>query len=215
MWAEIGKLLSAPDPSRALLWMRQAGVLSRVLPETEKWGIDAIHGLVAAERDLGWKPDPLLRLAAMVPPDAQRMAALGERLRLSKAEQARLVAWASSPSLAAETGEAALRKIAYRGDVQGLRDRLRLALAAARERAQTDDQALRDAGGYSRLLKLLDGWERPRFPVGGTDLLGIGLTPGREIGECLKRLEDEWIASGFTLDRNALIERAEGLDGAD
>ena len=30
------------------LWMRQAGVLSRVLPESEKWGIDAIHALVAA-----------------------------------------------------------------------------------------------------------------------------------------------------------------------
>ena len=47
VWAELKKLLSAPDPSRALLWMRQAGVLTSVLPESEKWGIDAIHGLVA------------------------------------------------------------------------------------------------------------------------------------------------------------------------
>ena len=85
VWAELKKLLSAPDPSRALLWMRQAGVLTKVLPESEKWGIDAIHGLVAAERDLGWAADAMLRLEAIVPPDAERMQALAGRLKLSNA----------------------------------------------------------------------------------------------------------------------------------
>ena len=94
VWSELKKLLSAPDPSRALLWMRQAGVLTDILPESEKWGIDAIHGLVAAEKDLGWAPDPLLRLAAIVPPDAARMEALAERLRLSTNEAERLRHWA-------------------------------------------------------------------------------------------------------------------------
>ena len=83
VWSELKKLLSAPDPSRALLWMRQAGVLTSVLPESEKWGIDAIHGLTKAEKDLGWTPDPLLRLEAIVPPDAARMKTLAERLRFS------------------------------------------------------------------------------------------------------------------------------------
>ena len=86
VWSELKKLLSAPDPSRALLWMRQAGVLTAVLPESEKWGIDAIHGLIKAEKDLGWAPDPLLRLEAIVPPDAARMKTLAERLRFSTAE---------------------------------------------------------------------------------------------------------------------------------
>ena len=58
--------------------MRQAGVLSKVLPESEKWGIDSIHGLVAAERDLGWAADAMLRLEAIVPPDAERMQALAD-----------------------------------------------------------------------------------------------------------------------------------------
>jgi len=50
VWSELKKLLCAPDPARALLWMRQAGVLSRVLPESDKWGIDAIHALADTER---------------------------------------------------------------------------------------------------------------------------------------------------------------------
>ncbi|TGS36085.1 CCA tRNA nucleotidyltransferase, partial [bacterium M00.F.Ca.ET.180.01.1.1] len=32
--------------------------------------------------------------------------------------------------------------------------------------------------------------------------------PGPRLGAILKSLEKEWIASGFTLDRGALIERA-------
>ena len=87
IWAEMKKLLGAADPSRALLWMRQSGVLSLALPETEKWGIDAIHALVAAERDLGWLADPLLRLEAIVPPDPARMGELAERLKLSNGER--------------------------------------------------------------------------------------------------------------------------------
>ncbi len=68
VWHELKRLLAAPDPTRALLWMRQTGVLSTVLPESDKWGIDAIPGLVAAEREFGWAADPLLRLFFAKPP---------------------------------------------------------------------------------------------------------------------------------------------------
>ncbi|MCB1454191.1 MAG: CCA tRNA nucleotidyltransferase, partial [Rhizobiaceae bacterium] len=101
VWSELRKLLSAPDPSRALLWMRQTGVLTRVLRESEKWGIDAVPGLIDAESAQGWKPDALLRLASMVPPDAKRLAGLAERLRLSNAEAERLQAWARADTPAA------------------------------------------------------------------------------------------------------------------
>ena len=77
VWTELKKLMSAPDPSRALLWMRQASVLTRILPESEKWGIDLIHPLTKAEADLGWAPDPLSRLEALVPPDAERIEDAG------------------------------------------------------------------------------------------------------------------------------------------
>jgi hypothetical protein len=38
VWTEMRRLLEAPDPSRALLWMRQSGVLSLVLPEVGEMG---------------------------------------------------------------------------------------------------------------------------------------------------------------------------------
>ena len=208
VWAELKKLLSAPDPSRALLWMRQAGVLSRVLPESEKWGIDAVHGLIAAERDLGWPAQPLLRLAAMVPPDAPRMKAMAERLRFSSDEANRLQRWALTPAIEAKTTEGMLAKTLYLGDRQAVVDRLKLSLSAARARVATDDAALTEAGGYARLLAFAEKWEKPAFPVKSADMSALGLSPGPKFGALLKTLETEWVEKGFQPDRGALLERA-------
>ncbi|SFI91150.1 CCA tRNA nucleotidyltransferase [Aerobium aerolatum] len=213
VWSELRKLLAAPDPSRALLWMRQSGVLTAILPESEKWGIDAIHGLVAAERDLGWTPDPMLRLEAILPPDEARMAILSKRLRLSNADAARLATWAMTSPISDKTGDAAFQKMIYRGDVQGIEDWLRLALASSRTRADQDMAALTEAGGYSRLLRLLGEWQRPVFPVKGGDLVSLGAAQDRRLGETLKALEDEWVDGGFQLERDALLARAAQLMG--
>ncbi|RWO84310.1 CCA tRNA nucleotidyltransferase [Mesorhizobium sp.] len=208
VWSELKKLLSAPDPSRALLWMRQAGVLTSVLPESEKWGIDAIHALTRAEKDLGWAPDPLLRLEAIVPPDAARMKTLAERLKLSVSDAGRLRQWALTAPVGPKTTEAELAKRLYGGDRQGLVDRLRLSLASARARAVEDNDALLEAGGFSRLLAFAGKWKKPDFPLKGADLTRLGASPGPKFGATLKNLENEWIESGFALDRGALLKRA-------
>ena len=211
VWAELKKLLSAPDPSRSLLWMRQSGVLTRVLPESEKWGIDAIHALVKTERDLGWPPDPLVRLEAIVPPDAARMKTLAERLKLSTRESNRLKEWSLSCAVEPKTTEAQLARKLYRGDRQGLVDRLHLMLASARARAVEDDKALMAAGGFSKLLAFAQKWEKPVFPIKGADLSALGAKPGPELGAVLKALENGWIESGFALSREALLQQAEGI----
>ncbi|UVC17698.1 CCA tRNA nucleotidyltransferase [Mesorhizobium onobrychidis] len=208
VWSELKKLLSAPDPSRALLWMRQASVLTSVLPESEKWGIDAIHALTRAEKDLSWTPDPLLRLEAIVPPDAARLKTLAERLRFSVSDAGRLRQWALTAPIEPKTTEAELAKRLYRGDHQGVVDRLRLSLASARARAVEDNDALLEAGGFSRLLASAGKWKRPGFPLKGADLTTLGVSPGPKLGATLKNLENEWIESGFALDRGALLKRA-------
>ncbi|MBO6718813.1 MAG: CCA tRNA nucleotidyltransferase [Rhizobiaceae bacterium] len=206
VWAEVKRLLSAPDPSRALLWMRQAGVLTRVLPETEKWGIDAVPGLIGAETLQGWKPDPLLRLEAIVPPDVGRLAAMADRLRVSKAEAERLRQWAASAAPSPETSEAELARIAYRGKPEGIADRMRLALASADAKGEA-----KTAERYARLLSYLHEWEAPSMPVSGNDLLAAGLMPGKALGAILESLEDEWVDSNFSLSRDALLKRAAEL----
>jgi poly(A) polymerase len=204
VWSELKKLLSARDPSRALLWMRQSGVLNEVLPESEKWGIDAITGLIHAEEAFGWEPDPLLRLVAIIPPDAERIDAMAKRLRMSKGETARLRNWATTQPPRHDMGDMAFGKLLYRSHIGGVRDRLALALASARMRARSDKNALAEAAGQSRLMDRLARWERPVFPLSGDDLIEAGPT----LGETRARLETAWIDSNFTLRRDDLLERA-------
>ncbi|ABQ61422.1 polyA polymerase family protein [Brucella ovis ATCC 25840] len=207
IWSEMKKLLGAPDPSRALLWMRQAGVLNLVLPESEKWGIDAIHGLVRTQSDLGWQADPLLRLESLVPPDAVRMEELGKRMKMSNAERARLEAWARADVVKPGLSEQALKKAIYRGSKQALLDRIRLAYAAARQEAVGSDEAMIRAGGVARLLDAAEHYDAPVFPITGGDLLARGIEKGPGLGETLRSLETLWIDSCFSLDREALLRK--------
>lgn len=205
VWSELKKLLRAPDPSRALLWMRQSGVLTQILPESEKWGIDAIHALVRSEQDLGWKPDALSRLQAIVPPDAARMAELGKRLRLSNADKSRLEAWALTELPKPELSQTGLMKLIYGGSRQALIDRIKQALASARAEAENDNQAMMRAGQYSRLLDIAETADIPVFPLSGADLMKLGFEKGPELGKQLKALEAAWLASGFELTKENLL----------
>ncbi|MDP3524824.1 MAG: CCA tRNA nucleotidyltransferase [Hoeflea sp.] len=205
VWKELKTLLKARDPGRALLWMRQAGVLSLVLPESEKWGIDSIGGLIATETALGWEPDPMLRLMAIVPPDAERMREMSARLKLSRADAERLAQWAGTPVIAATLAITALDRLLYRHGPGPILDRVRLSLVSARARMDTDTTALTDAAGHSRHLARAQGWERPVFPVSGSDLMAQGVKPGPAMGARLSALEERWIDSNFTLDKDTLL----------
>lgn len=206
IWSELKKLLSAPDPSRSLLWMRQTGVLTTILPESEKWGIDAIHGLVDLEKNKGWLPDPMLRLEAIVPPDLSRMKTLAGRLKISNEEKKRLVKWADTAEILPQTSDFALKKALYLGNRQGIVDRLYLDLAGMRTKAIGDDQALLASGHLARLADVAQGWQSPVFPLSGQDLIAAGIAPGPAVGQKLRELENHWIDSGFKTGRNDLLK---------
>ncbi|WP_313198473.1 CCA tRNA nucleotidyltransferase [Rhizobium sp.] len=207
VWTETKKLLGAPDPSRALLWMRQAGVLTAILPETEKWGIDGIHALVAAERALGWKPEPLLRLAAIVPPDVERLAALSKRLRLSNADALKLQQWAATPTPPDEVTDVGFARLLYRNERQGMIFRLKLALASVRAAAEEDPVAMRKSARLSQLLSKTEKYQKPVFPLSGGDVISAGVPAGKRVGEILKELEEFWISRNFLPERPELAAR--------
>ncbi len=207
VWSEMKKLLSADDPSRALLWMRQAGILAQILPETEKWGIDSIHGLVATEQALGWKPDPMLRLASIIPPDAERVAALSSRLRMSKNEAARLDQWAKAPAVDPSLAETALDRLLYRQGVEGVKTRLKLALSSARADMSAGEVSMQKIAKLSTLLTRAEKFNKPSFPLSGADVLAAGLPAGPQVGEVLSELEAAWVDGNFAADRETLLSR--------
>ena len=200
VWQEVRKTLAARDPSRALLWMRQTGVLTVALPETERWGIDAVPQLTAAEDAFDWRPDPLLRLAAMLPPDPKVVAALAKRLKLSNDDRDALLRWSEGARPNPAFDDVDLARTMYATSREGTEHVLRLALAKAHAAGD-----LNEVAAFRRQLDVAVAWDRPVMPVQGRDLRDRGVEPGPEMGERLREIERRWIASGFTLTRDELL----------
>lgn len=200
VWAELKKMLAAPDPTRAILWMRTTGILGGVLPETHKWGTDAIPGLWRLEQEQDWEPDALFRLMGMVRPDADTINAMAKRMTFSNKEAERMMAWAECPAPNAGISEGELEKLLYRSDEQGMIDAMKLEIVHLRGH---EDEA--NADKMLKLVQHAQAWKRPKFPLQGNDLIASGMNAGPEMGERLKQLEEAWVESGFELGKDGLL----------
>jgi len=198
VWKELKKLLAAPDPGAAVRAMHEGHVLQVLFPG--HLDLNLFLSLINRDRGRSRPVDPLLRIAALTGQDKEMAHTLSKRMKASRAESDRLTAM--TRALPADVSglrpgmEAGLRARAlYRLGRQAVIDRLRLAEAAGGGEAQAD-------------LDFAETWRRPDFPVKGADLQRAGFSQGPALGSTLKRLEEDWIASGFTLSRDELLARA-------
>ena len=185
---ELLALLALPDPSDTVARMLANGVLPVVLPELFPSGAARLRALIATERAASIAPDPLRRLAALLPPEPSRAEDAAKRLKLSNAARARLIAIAArQPSDAMQP-----RALAYREGLDVARDRL----------------VLEDAP-----LDRLDGWTPPSLPLTGGEIVGRGIAPGPAISRILQAVETRWIAEGFPNRERVLAMLEEELHG--
>ena len=131
------------------------------------------------------------------------MARLAQRLRLSNAEQAVLALAAEWGWMSALPDETAAKAALYRLG----RERLPV-LPCAR---LGDSGAAPDDPHWRLACALPERWQAPTFPLRGADLMALGELKGPEIGETLRRLEQDWIAGGFGLTREQLLAKARAL----
>lgn len=197
------RLLTAARAADVWRLMRDEGVMAHLLPAATRTG--RLLRVIDLERALGRRPDPLLRLAAVL--DAGRAGALAaaHTLRLSNADRGRLAA-AVEPDVAVPgLGDGAgLRRALYRMK-SGERFTDALMLAAA-------------AGGPVAVPRLAAGLavagSMPVFPLSGRDLMAAGVERGPALGRTLRALEFWWTGRDFTPDRAAclaaLAERTAG-----
>jgi poly(A) polymerase len=65
-------------------------------------------------------------------------------------------------------------------------------------------------GEATTLLAAATGWQPPRLPIAGADLLALGIEPGPRVGAILKELEAWWVAEDFP-DATATRARLDAL----
>jgi poly(A) polymerase len=183
---ELLRLLQAAAPADALEAMVEAGALDHWLPEYA--GTARLRELMAREE----QPDALRRLAAILPLTADAVA-IGKRLKLSTQETVRLQVMLEP--LPADEHD--FRVLLYRLGPTLFVDRLLL-----------DGEA---RGDWRAGLALVGSWTPPVLPVGGADVLKLGLKAGPKVGALLDAVERWWIAGGFSADRAACLAELERL----
>jgi len=164
--SELLKLLVARHAVPVMSLMIERGILRAVLPEITDTA--PLAELAAREAAADVAPDPIRRLAALVPPAVAE--SVGARLKLSNADRKRLIA------ATAGSGNEGPRALAYRVGTTSAVDRLLLA---------GDDVAP------------LRGWAPPTLPIGGGALVARGLSKGPQVAAVLRAIETRWIAEDF------------------
>jgi poly(A) polymerase len=177
---ELLKLLGLPDPAPTAALMHRLGIFAPILPELSAEGVGRLEQLIKRERTVGVDPDPLRRLAALLPTDPDIAGSIAARLRLSKRASKRLV-------VAAERGEEELRspeQLAYWLGAEEAADRIML------------------GSGDPACVRVLQGWNRPRLPISGGDLIALGVPAGPAVARTLQAIEREWAEGGFAAGRD-------------
>lgn len=167
---ELLKLLALADPSTTVALMIAKGILRPVLPEIDS--AERLEQLTAAETQAGLEPDPLRRLAALLPQTPDLAEKIAARLKLSNRARKRA-------AVAAETDLSdSPHALAYWLGTESAQDRLLL--------ANRPDEAAQ-----------LSGWPVPRLPIRGGQLIKRGVPEGPLVAKTLQEIERQWVAAGF------------------
>lgn len=212
--AELLKLLAAPDPTPVVTVMRAEGIFAPILPELEF--PDRLKVLVWLESRALIRPhigpDPLRRLACLLPPDGHAARSVGHRLHLSNDQTDRLCAIVEGwPSVSAGMEFKMARRMLHRTGADLFRDQVLVAWSEDRRVNDLSSSAL--TAHWTGLLDLADGWRPLLFPLRGQDALDLGLTPGPAIGTLLSQVEAWWEDQDYRPDHAACLTRLKDLLG--
>lgn len=205
IWREFRKLLAAADPRSAILAMADIGSLAHLAPECSD--LARFQALVANELATFSPPDPLLRVAALLA-DAAAAERLSQAMRMSRAEQMRLLAaLAPDPVIVSWASAREMRRWLYRFGRAAVLDRIRLAWAQQATKGTRSGAEMQ----WRTLIPMAETWTPPAFPVSGDSFIAAGIPQGPLIGKARAELESWWIDLDFPDDPLAMEERLKAI----
>jgi poly(A) polymerase len=168
---ELLKILALDDPAPVIGLMITQRIFTPILPEIKSATL--LAQLIERENESEVPPDPIRRLAALMPADPILADAVAVRLRLSKVQRKRL----KSAAARTETDTINPRALTYWLGRDGAIDRLLLLNEGK--------------------LDAITNWHPPILPLTGGAIVARGVKMGPEVARLLKAVEQQWVAEGF------------------
>ncbi|VAV94406.1 CCA tRNA nucleotidyltransferase [hydrothermal vent metagenome] len=185
---ELFKTLAAENLLPIIKVMVECGILKNILPDFRELG--HFNAFVRLEQKLG-RCDILGRLSCLI---GNRGASTSRHLKLSNKQANTLKKYGMQDfEISPHMDKVDIRKIIYSFG------RELFIFALLQKWAETE---IKDGPAF---LNYAEQWPVPEFPLHGRDLIKSGLTAGPELGEILKKLEMEWVASDFSLSKADLL----------
>ena len=169
---EFFKIVMLDNAADILVLMRQKGILVPVIPN---------------QITFPNKTNLSARLYTLMHYDPAKLTAFQDTLIIPNTLQKQIRAIDAVLHLPPMDHDHAVKVAVYKHG----RDAARQALLIAKIKGDVPDSYMDTA------LNLIETWDIPTFPITGHDLIAKGQKPGSELGARLKKLEEEWIESGF------------------
>lgn len=189
---EILKLLSSLNPNNALNKMQEAGILD-VIFDNKKIRLP-ITPILNSERELKTNPDPIVRLSYLL--HGNDVEQIIERFKFSN-KQSWLLETLVQNKILPTSDELSQKKLIKKFGNEVF---IKLILLS---------NALNKNATYKNMMVLSQKWTVPEMPLKGEDLISIGISPGKKLGELLKLAEECWENSDFSLKRSDLLKLAQ------
>ncbi|MTI10254.1 CCA tRNA nucleotidyltransferase [Curvivirga aplysinae] len=196
IWQEWSKLLTIPKISSTLSAMNQIGMFDQMY---RKMPVKVTDKDIAFLDQLNGG-NPLQRLALLHGHFDQKEARqLANALRFSNAEKKYFIGLYTPREIFKDLSNRMFFQVYNKIGPDLVRDIAQLG------------QIRDEDGGWDKLGCFAEKTGQPEFPLLGRDVINMGVEAGPEVGQILQKVEDEWIGSGFQIDRETCLSRLEKI----
>lgn len=194
---EMRRLLPARASVPVIADMIRLGIVDRLTDTSPH--LEPFRHLRSLEAVCDASLNPSLLLFALIGFSEGSIAAVTDRLRLSNAEKNRMLdADRASEAAHKSAADDDLTLMLYRYGRQASIDGTLVAWSRAGD-SVSDAQ-------WRKVLNQVTVQPIPTFPVTGADLVSNGIEPGELVGKKLRKGENTWIDSKFSLSRSEILE---------
>ena len=190
---EMLTLLSAENPVYALTCMQDSGVLDEIIGG--KPILSDLPLLLNLEKETNVTPHALLRLALLL--ETADSTNIASHWRLSNQDAKLLTLFLSHTEILSEAPFLTIKRT-VRQQGSGI-----TALLLLRDAVKKSLSAI----AIAEQLEIIRTWQPPAFPVSGENLIAAGFTPGKNLGNQLKKLETLWEESDYSLSKSELLSQ--------
>ncbi len=198
--AEVTKILLTNNVVKTLRVMFENDILVNILPNSKH--LEDLEFLNKLTEKIYLPNKALERLFVLYMPDVDLAENLAARMKMTRKQRELFVDLAEAKTTLEDfMNKESLLRLVYKHGKEFCEDKFLVELTLAKK----------ELPDLRQRLKEIDEMVVPVFMLRGKDIINLGIEDHKKIGSVLGKLEEIWMASGFGLTREELLEEGKRI----